>query len=246
MSADGDLIMKQHEAVISTLEKLGGQATLAELYQHVMEIRDCEWITKTPFASIRRIVQLRPEIFKVRPGLWALRSYQKKLGLEEQDKTEGAKADSHYYYQGMLAIIGNLRGYKTFMPNQDKNRLFVNQPLRLVRSLNDIPQFSYKNIVARSQTVDIIWFNERQMPHTFFEVEHSTDIQNSLLKFYDLQDLYSQMVIVANKKRDREFDGKVSFGAFQSIKGRVKFLSYDMLVKQYEYEILRTSQTFSI
>ena len=61
--------MKQYEAVITTLEKLGGQATLGELNQEVMKIKECEWNTKTPFASIRRIVQERPEIFKVRPGL---------------------------------------------------------------------------------------------------------------------------------------------------------------------------------
>lgn len=238
--------MNQHEAVILTLEKLGGQATLAELYQNVMKVKDCEWKTKTPFASIRRIVQVRPEIFKVQPGLWALRSYQKKLGLEEQDKSEETRENSHYYYQGMLATIGNLRGYKTFIPNQDKNRMFVNQPLHLVRSLNKIPQFSYANIVARSETVDVIWFNEKQMPHSFFEVEYSTDIKNSLLKFYDLQDFYSQMVIVADKKRDREFEDKVKLGAFQGIKGRVMFLNYDTLVKQYEYEVLKVSQPFSI
>ena len=61
--------MKQHEAVIQTLERLGGKATLAQLYREVMKIDDCKWGTKTPFASIRRIVQTRSEIFKVRPGL---------------------------------------------------------------------------------------------------------------------------------------------------------------------------------
>ena len=48
--------MKQHEAVIQTLEKLGGKATLAQLYSEVTKIEDCNWGTKTPFASIRRIV----------------------------------------------------------------------------------------------------------------------------------------------------------------------------------------------
>ena len=31
--------MKQYEAVIHTLERLGGQATLAELYREVMKIK---------------------------------------------------------------------------------------------------------------------------------------------------------------------------------------------------------------
>jgi hypothetical protein len=45
--------MKQHEAVIQTLERLGGQATFAVLYREVMKIKNCKWETKTPFASIR-------------------------------------------------------------------------------------------------------------------------------------------------------------------------------------------------
>ena len=68
--------MTQKEAVIQTLERLGGIATLGRLYQEVFKVRDCVWDTKTPFASIRRIVQLSNEIFKVRPGLWALESYR--------------------------------------------------------------------------------------------------------------------------------------------------------------------------
>lgn len=74
--------MKQYQAVISTLERLGGISTLARLNQEVFKIKDCEWNTKTPFASIRRIVQERPEIFRVRPGLWALESFRYKLEAE--------------------------------------------------------------------------------------------------------------------------------------------------------------------
>lgn len=55
--------MKQYEAVIETLDKLGGVATLGELNREVFKISDCEWKTKTPFASIRRIVQQTKGIF---------------------------------------------------------------------------------------------------------------------------------------------------------------------------------------
>ena len=61
--------MNQNEAVILTLEKLGGVATLGQLNQEVFKITDCEWKTKTPFASIRRIVQLNSKIYKIKPGL---------------------------------------------------------------------------------------------------------------------------------------------------------------------------------
>jgi hypothetical protein len=239
--------MKQHEAVILALEHLGGQATLANLYGETMKIEDCKWSTKTPFASIRRIVQQRPEIFKVRPGLWALRSYQKKLGLvENADKDTSQVQQNHSYYQGILLSIGNLRGHKTFSPNQDKNRLFVNKPLKDVRTLQDIPQFSYGEIVQRCSTVDVTWFNERLLPHSLFEVEHSTDFQNSLIKFSDLQYFYTRMVIVADNNRKRDFTQRTHRSIFNDISKRVDFLSYESLIKQYEMELLRVSQSFAI
>ena len=45
--------MTQREAVIQTLERLGGIATLGALYQEVFKITECTWKTKTPFANIR-------------------------------------------------------------------------------------------------------------------------------------------------------------------------------------------------
>jgi len=242
--------MKQHEAVIQTIERLGGQATLAVLYREVMKTKDCKWETKTPFASIRRIVQMRPEIFKVRPGLWALRSYQGKLGLIEQTDDKRLSPEvieqGHSYYQGLLVVVGNLRGFSTFVPNQDKNRLFVNKPLQELRSVQKLPAFSHDYLVKRSETIDVIWFNNRQMPDSFFEIEHSTDIQNSLLKFHDLQDFYVRMIIIANEKRRNDFEGKIKRSAFDEIKDRVKFLGYNTLVKQYEYELLKSSRDFVI
>jgi hypothetical protein len=240
--------MKQYEAVIQTLERLGGQATLAELYREVMTIKECEWNTKTPFASIRRIVQERDEIFKVRPGLWALRKHQDRLGLVEHgtkaQPTRELLEQSHSYYQGLLVIIGNLRGLGTFVPNQDKNRRFVNTPLVQLRSLQELPSFSHPPLVKRSSTVDVTWFNARLMPDSFFEVEHSTDVQNSLLKFYDLQDFHARMVIIADDNRRAEFDEKRRRSAFDPIRDRVNFLDYNMLVKQYEYEMLKSSKGF--
>ncbi|HOT90284.1 MAG TPA: hypothetical protein PLJ78_00825 [Anaerolineae bacterium] len=242
-------MMKQYEAVIQTLERLGGQATLAQLYREVMQIKDCEWGTKTPFASIRRIVQTRPEIFRVRPGLWALRAYKDRLGLVEDSagqKAPEAIEQGHAYYQGLLVVIGNLRSLATFVPHQDKNKLFVNQRLGELRTLQEVPPFSYEVFVKRISTVDVTWFNQRQMPYSLFEVEHSTNIQDSLLKFYGLQDFYTRMVIVADDNRRAEFEQKVQHDAFEEIRERVGFLGYARLVKMYEYEVLKSSGDFTI
>lgn len=134
----------------------------------------------------------------------------------------------------------------TFIPNQDKNKKFYDgRTLHELSTLNDQPHYSYPKLINRSATIDTIWFNERRMPHSFFEIEHSTDIQNSLLKFNDLQDFYVRMTIVADIKRKSEFETKMSFHAFDELRKykRVSFLSYEELVKQYEIELEK--QTFS-
>jgi len=166
-------VMKQYEAVIHALENLGGQATLGQLYIETMKIPNCEWKTKTPFASIRRIVQDRPEIFKVRPGLWALRSYKTKLGLTEYSRMSPLDIEQgHSYYQGLIVEIGNLRKYFTFIPNQDKRKHFIGKELEEIRTLQSIPNFGYDNFVNCASTIDVSWFNDRKMPLCFFEVEH--------------------------------------------------------------------------
>lgn len=67
------------------------------------------------------------------------------------------------------------------------------------------------------------------MPNYFYEIEHSTDIQNSLLKFTELQDFNSKFTIVADNVRKREFEAKLSQIAFDCIRSRVEFLSYEDL-----------------
>lgn len=233
--------MKQHEAVILALEKLGGVATLGQLYRTAPGIPGCEWKTKTPFKSINRIVQQRKELYKIKPGLYGLASMRPGIEargiLQEPAKgvpTGDIAASSHSYYQGVLLVIGRLREFATFAPNQDKNRAFLSATIGETRTLDEIPPFSYPDLVRRSRTVDALWFNERRMPAGFFEVEFSTDIQNSLLKFVDLQDFSARMVIVSDTRRRGEYRAKCDYGAFRDIRRRVEFLTFDSLVTQYE------------
>lgn len=242
--------MKQNEAVLIALENLGGVATLGQLNQETMKNKECSWKTKTPFASIRRIVQLDKNIYKIKPGLYGLLKYKKenesKGIIVETTKNQDSKElleFNHSYYQGLLLTVGNLKGLKTFIPNQDKNKKFIGKNLGELKTLESIPVFSYPKIVQRSSTIDVIWFNEREMPHSFFEVEHSTDIQNSLLKFNDLQDFFSRMIIVADNSRKGEYENKIKYSSFKDLNknNRVKFLDYEALNKQYE-QILEQKQ----
>lgn len=237
--------MKQYDAVIQVMEENGGYATLGYLNAHVPV---SDWKTKTPFASIRRIVQDPRFFFKIRPGLWALIEWKKKIPVEilAQAKARPSSEDEfdHYYYQGLLVEIGNLKKLATFVPNQDRNRKFLDKPLSTLATVAEIFPFTYRNLVDRAQTIDVTWFNGRNMPDTFFEIEHSSDFQNSLLKYIDLQDFNVQFRIVADQARQREYESKLRMAAFQEIAPRVKFISYetvsDLHSKTYALSVVQS------
>ncbi len=232
--------MKQYEAVIHVMQENGGYATLGYLYQKVSNVPGVTWNTKTPFKSINRIVQTHDVFFKIKPGLWALTEYRETLpnhvlGLMESGdiKSKINEAYNHSYYQGLLLEVGNLENFLTYVPAQDKNKQYINTTLGDVATRKDMPPFASLNVLSRARTIDVIWFNHRHMPESVFEVEHSTDMQNSLAKFVDLQDFNIKFVIVADKARENLFEKRLTFEAFAAIKSRVQFLSYDQLSSRH-------------
>lgn len=235
----------QYQQVIDVMKENGGYATLGYLYQHVDVSK---WKTKTPFKSINRIVQDSRFFFKIRPGLWAVKelrnSVLRKLEIEKAQRSEEF---NHSYYQGLLVEIGNLKGYQTFIPRQDKNKLFLGKPLSQLTSMNSIYSFGYENLVKRAQTIDVIWFNDRKMPASFFEVEHSTDFSNSLIKFSDLRDFHTSFCIVADEARKREFEKKLSSLSFKDIRERISFMGYEVLsnIHANTYKLMKSQREFS-
>ncbi len=163
----------------------GGYATFSQL-NHLIDFSS--WVTKTPQASVRRIVQQSDAFFKIQPGLWALVEYKDEVltmfNIKHNDK-ESDELFTHGYYQGILVEIGNMKRYTTYIPAQDQKRKFIKQSLGEISKTIVIPEFTYPQLVDRAKTVDVIWFNERELPNSFFEVEHSTDIQNSVAKYCD-------------------------------------------------------------
>lgn len=223
----------QEYQVIEALRKEGGFATLRRLN----EIVDFStWKTKTPEASVRRIVQDSQSVFRIQPGLWALKDCREKV-LEKFKIDEGNRESeelfTHGYYQGLLVEIGKFRKRMTYIPSQDKNRMFLDKHLSEVADTYSLPLFTYDSLLRKARTVDVIWFNERQMPSDFYEVEHTTDIKNSLSKFYELQDFFSKFYIVANICRKEEFNDKISVSMYNSIKSRVQFLDYERVVAMH-------------
>jgi len=224
----------QEQQVIDVLRNAGGYATLRKLNGL---IDFSSWATKTPEASVRRIVQKSRHIFKIQPGLWALEEMRNdvlsQLNINPNDK-KSEELFTHGYYQGLLVEIGKLQHHKTYVPAQDQNRLFIDKKLGDITDTIVLPDFTHEELMRRARTIDVIWFNERSMPSDFYEVEHTTDIKNSLSKFYELQDFNSGFYIVADTCRRNEFDDKLHTSMFSSIENRVKFLTYNQVADLYQ------------
>ena len=228
--------MKQKYYVIDAMRANGGYATLQQLN---MLVDFSTWKTKTPEASIRRIVQENDEFFRIQPGLWALREYENEVNKKFniiKSNVESVSQFTHSYYQGIIVEIGNIKKLGTYVPPQDKNNLFLEKKLSDIITVHDIYKFTYDDIIRNAKTVDAIWFNERKMPCAFYEVEHTTNIKNSLNKFFELQDFRAKFYIVADKARKRQFEDVIGASIYNPIREMVGFVSYDDLVKQYSNE----------
>lgn len=228
--------MSQKDKVIDAMRRNGGYATFQQLNQLV---DFSTWKTKTPQANIRRIVQVHDEFFRIKPGLWALSECKedvlKRFDIVEND-TKSDDLFTHSYYQGIIVELGNMHNYKTYVPNQDKNKKFLERKLCELTTESELPEFTYDKIAKRAKTIDVIWFNERRMPFRFYEVEHSTNITNSLDKFYELQDFRADFYIIADESRRNQFDRLLERNIYSSIRNYVKFFNYENLINQYTKE----------
>jgi len=239
--------MRQYEAVIKVMEENSGYATLSYLYENVLKVSDVIWETKTPFASIRRIVQDERFFFRIKPGLWALNTYKNRLPYEINSLIEKGKEIrkeekfTHTYYQGMIVELGTIKGFKTYVPPQDQNKKFLNKALKEIVDIKSIFRFTYDNVIQKIKSIDVFWFNERKFPSFIFEVEHTTDFKSAMLKFLELQDFNIHMYIVSFGERKREFLSKIDFTSFKPIRNKIKFLSYEQLsqwhAKSYELKL---------
>lgn len=231
----------QADDVERALVALGGYATLADLYKRA-PIQS--WGTKTPFATVRRILQTDPRFFRIRPGLWGLTAQcdpiLNRLQIGEAASEEQQTAFDHTYYQGLALMIGKLRGYEVFAPKSDRGKPFLGEPLGTHVSVQELPRFTYNTLCQRAQTVDVIWFHRREaglFPNAYFEIEHTTDFNSALIKFTEFQDFRIRFYIVARKERQGEFQKRIRASAFDAVRSWVKFVDYEALVRLYEREV---------
>lgn len=218
-------------------------APLKLVYKEIWKYKDKSKITGlTPHMTIQERVQRDRRFTRIGLGVYALTKHLDKLPKIIPSKTESEKKERlHAKIQGMLIEIGNNDNDVEDTYTNDKKWIFENKTLGSLATLSEVPPFTYEKIIKETvRFFDVIWFNKRKFPLKVFEVEHSTDFRNALIKFMELQDIRVTFYCVSLEDKEEKFKKELSKNTFEPLKNRCEFASYKQVENDYNLAISKT------
>lgn len=238
------------DAIVKTIEKCGGSATLKELYELVPKIRKVSINLDTAHiirAYLRRMTRVSGKLKRIGLGTYALPEIKLQHTLFE-DIQEGKskeeifkdvkETDLHSYIEGMLIELGNLYGYLTY--TADMSAMFNGKTLNKLATVQQFPHFTAITLLKIARTIDVIWFAKRAtvpMPKYTFDVEVTTDFSKALHRAYQLRDFKTIFYVVGPTKKDEQFQKRLSTDPYIEISERLFFRSADEIFSLYKSAI---------
>jgi len=156
-----------------------------------------------------------------------------------EEKTEISKL-SHWDIMGILVLLGNRLGYKTYAANPSKK--YKGQKLGDLARLSRVPE-KYQGMKDIGK-VDVIWWAEKP-PFFLFEVEDKGTMREALHRLYQALGLEARFLIVSPVENRAKFDRWINTEPYSGVKEKYQFKSYEELVKFFDgveiYHKLRES-----
>jgi len=220
----------------------GGSASLSLLYQEAHKYRRLprgDWkktlrgvlyrdVKKGRFTKVGLAVYGLPG-FSVEDSAYSA-AVSDKSSRDFIIKTE----DPHSTIEGMLIELGNFHKFLTY--TSDKNKTFDGKSLSSIEGLRRIPEFTYGGIMKIVRRMDVIWFLGRPkyvFPKYLYEVEHSADFTNSMLKMFQLKDFDATFVLASWDSKRRMFDDRMDQEPFHEVKDKFIFRSFELISEFY-------------
>lgn len=228
------------------IEKLilesGGSASLSLLYQNAQKYKKLpkgDW-RKTLRAVLYREVK-RGRFIKVGLGVYALpnfpiesSAYSSATGEVKPGDFITSSKDPHSTTEGMLLELGNFYQFLTY--TGDKSKLFDGKALNAIEGIHNVPDFTYRNLVDGVRRIDVVWFSKRGMnvfPKYIYEVEHTTDFTNSMLKMFQLADFDARFILASWQSRKGIFDDRINQEPFIHAKNKFFFKAFELIAELY-------------
>jgi len=226
------------QAIRRVLEDLNGLATWEQIYENIQEYYPTAKDSKEWKAGIRGVLYReikRGRNFKrVGLGIYALEDYQE----EEKPRPENKKR-MHSYMEGICLRIGNFQGFMTYTP--DKSSIFADG-IRLGQfvTLQDMPSFTYPEIVNIVRRIDVLWFNDTgfKFPKYAFEVVHSAaTLADALTRCVQLLDFDTAFAIVGPQEHKSKFTQQMKLQPFVTFADRFEYKQYESVMEFYDRSV---------
>lgn len=219
-----------------------GSASLNFLYENAGKYRELptgDW-QKTLRGVLYRDVK-KGKFIKVGLGVFGLPNFSIENSAYSTAMKEGSSinflsknSDPHSTIEGMLIELGNFYDFLTY--TCDKNKTFDGKKLSSLEGLQEIPSFTYEELIKAVRRTDVIWFSKRAkhiFPKYICEVENLTDFTNSMLKMIKLKDFDAIFVLSSWETKKKLFEQRIGQEPFFPMKSRFTFKSFELISNLY-------------
>jgi len=230
--------MTKVEAIEKVMKDNGGAASLEIIYDNICKYYPTAKDSREWEAGIRGVLyrELRNNrrFKKIGLSIYAVSDYQ-----EEQKPRQSDKIRMHSYIEGICLELGNINGYLTY--TADPSAMYRDN-LRLCdfATIQEIPDFSYEEIIREAKYIDVIWFNRKGyvFPRRVFEVVDSVGtLSGAFNRSLQLKNFVTDFVIVAPEKHRVKFNQTIDLEVYLPQKERFTFVNYDEIMELYETTI---------
>jgi len=228
--------------VAAALQEAGGEAHLTQI-NDIIDGHPKTATNPTWRDTIRRVVR-QYSVFEpvppARSGVYRYAGEPQPMPLEEGLIPVEPTEESHGAMQGILAALGTLYGYDTYIPANDRtSRTFSGKPLQVFSTLGDIKGVTGDiNTRRRLEQIDVLWASEdidgAPWPRYAFEVEHTTGIRSGLDRLRNVPVRFGtrQFIVAPDRERTR-FDACVREPAYSQMRTTLFFADYSGISELY-------------
>ena len=223
------------EAIKRVLEENNGVATWKQIYdsieKHYPPAKSSIAWQEGIRGVLYREIKNNKNFKKVGLGIFALKDYR-----EEPNSTIKEKQRMHPFIEGICLELGNFNKFLTYTPDKSmifKDKILLNQ----IETLKQLPEFTYKEIIAEIKRIDVIWFNKNGFlfPQRVFEVVDSLGtLSEAFNRCLQLIHFKTEFHIVAPEEYREKFETKISKEPYLTFKGRFQFKNYEQVIEFYD------------
>ena len=227
------------ESIEQILKDNGGTASLEKMYQDIGRYRDLsgnqQW-QATLRGVMYRDMRQRDRIVRVGLGVFGLKeAAEGKSTFQQVAQSQTVVPSSrHSTIQGMLLELGNFYGYETY--TADPNSKFDEKRLGSIASMQEVPAFTFPDLLEQVKKIDVIWFSkrtQRAFPKAAFEVENTPEFRRSMLKLYQLRDYKTEFYLIADQDRKSLFEKRLDNDPFNDIRQEYIFRNFEQVSQLY-------------